>query len=187
MGEGGSSDQAQAFSTIFNFRSSRTDHFASRLAARRLVSRNYTQRPQRGAVSAARRKAAYSRGSGTGRLEKREERRRRTRRVLLVCTFIRHNARAAVGIIGTPGAIAMLRGIANYRCASSPDREPCTKARIRSVCPSLSPFSLFLSFTFSFLFFLGRGYSRPPRHDDDRAYPLIRPGGRASRAPEKVG
>jgi len=45
-------------------------------------------------------------------------------RVLLVCTFIRHNTRTAVGIIGTPGAIAMLKGIANYRYASC-RREAC--------------------------------------------------------------
>ncbi|XP_012063319.1 PREDICTED: uncharacterized protein LOC105626636 [Atta cephalotes] len=56
--------------------------------------------------------------------EKDEEIREKDLLVLLVCTFIRHNARAAVGIIGTPGAIAMLKGIANYRCASS-RREAC--------------------------------------------------------------
>lgn len=94
-----------------------------------------------------------------------------------MCTFIRHNARAAVGIIGTPGAIAMLKGIANYRCASSGRSPLPMKARIRS--------SLFSPFMFSFLFFLRPCRIYRPRHHDDRVYPLIRPGGVAFCTPRK--
>jgi len=83
--------------------------------------------------------------------------------VFFVYTFIRHNARAAVGIIGTPGAIAMLKGIANYRCASS-RREACPWRRI-----------YVSSLLHSLFYFPSSTVLHSPRHDDDRAYPLIRP------------